>query len=279
LVGVPDLATFVEEHGSHITILAKEIFGLHITKTMQTAINRAIYSFYSKAVESDYETGVVVAGFGSAELFPNLVEYTVDGRDTHFTRSWKSNDPKINADDSRKTFIIPFGQTDIFHLFMEGISHESLNFLRIFLKGALDDKSDRLIKEYIDDETKRTTESTKQRRQNNRLVTGFLREFREYRSENVVQPVIDVVRVLPKEEMAEMAKALVELTSLRRKVDSGIESVGGPVDVMIISKSDGQIWIKRKHYFDLEINRDFVYRKQLKMGARNAQGTGGRHDE
>ena len=35
------------------------------------------------------------------------------------------------------------------------------------------------------------------------------------------------------------------------------ESVGGPVDVAVISKGDGFIWIKRKHYFDPSLNSHF----------------------
>jgi hypothetical protein len=35
------------------------------------------------------------------------------------------------------------------------------------------------------------------------------------------------------------------------------ESVGGPVDVAVISKGDGFIWIKRKHYFSPDLNSQF----------------------
>jgi hypothetical protein len=49
--------------------------------------------------------------------------------------------------------------------------------------------------------------------------------------------------------MAAMAEALVELTALRRKVDSHLESVGGPTDVAVISKGDGFIWVKLKALF------------------------------
>ena len=73
---------------------------------------------------------------------------------------------------------------------------------------------------------------------------------------------LDVVRALPKEEMANMAQAIVEITALRRKVDSPLETVGGPIDVVIISKGDGLVWAERKHYFDLAKNRDFLYRKE-----------------
>ena len=36
------------------------------------------------------------------------------------------------------------------------------------------------------------------------------------------------------------------------------ETVGGPIDVAVISKADGFIWIKRKHYFSKELNPHFV---------------------
>jgi hypothetical protein len=44
------------------------------------------------------------------------------------------------------------------------------------------------------------------------------------------------------------------------------ETVGGPVDVAIISKYDGFIWIKRKHYFDKKQNPFFrqKYFKEVK---------------
>lgn len=38
------------------------------------------------------------------------------------------------------------------------------------------------------------------------------------------------------------------------------ESVGGPVDVALISKGDGFVWIERKHYFKPELNPRFLAR-------------------
>jgi hypothetical protein len=57
-----------------------------------------------------------------------------------------------------------------------------------------------------------------------------------------------------------MAEALVSLTSLKRRVTTDAETVGGPTDVALISKGDGFIWIKRKHYFSSELNHDFFTR-------------------
>jgi hypothetical protein len=55
-----------------------------------------------------------------------------------------------------------------------------------------------------------------------------------------------------------MAESLVNLTSLKRRVSLQAETVGGPVDVAVISRSDGFIWIKRKEYFRPELNPGYL---------------------
>jgi len=62
-----------------------------------------------------------------------------------------------------------------------------------------------------------------------------------------------------------MAESLVNLTSFKGKVSMEAETVGGPIDVAVISKGDGFIWINRKHYFARELNPPFFanyYRKE-----------------
>ena len=63
--------------------------------------------------------------------------------------------------------------------------------------------------------------------------------------------------MLPKDELAAMAESLVNLTVFKRKVSKTVETVGGPIDVAVISKGDGFIWVKRKHYFEAELNQHF----------------------
>jgi hypothetical protein len=60
-----------------------------------------------------------------------------------------------------------------------------------------------------------------------------------------------------KDELAAMAESLVNLTSFKRKISLDAETVGGPIDVAVISKGDGFVWIKRKHYFKPELNPGF----------------------
>ena len=81
-------------------------------------------------------------------------------------------------------------------------------------------------------------------------------------------PIMDTVSVAPKEELAHMAETLVNLTSFRKKLsmDAYSQSVGGPIDVALITKGDGFIWIRRKHYFSSDINHHFFKNYGIKAG-------------
>ena len=46
------------------------------------------------------------------------------------------------------------------------------------------------------------------------------------------------------EEMAKMAENLIAVTNLQRHISSSEESVGGPIEVAIITKTGGFKWIK-----------------------------------
>ena len=89
------------------------------------------------------------------------------------------------------------------------------------------------------------------------MFEQYKEKLESYRRQNYVEPVIKVVAMLPKDELAAMAESLVNLTSFKRKVSMEEETVGGPIDVAVISKGDGFIWIKRKHYFESGLNPQF----------------------
>ncbi len=70
-------------------------------------------------------------------------------------------------------------------------------------------------------------------------------------------PILQSIESMPNEEIAEMCESLIRITSLKRKISSDLESVGGPIDVAIISKGDGFIWKKNKNYINTELNPQF----------------------
>lgn len=254
-----DRENFSQKHSKEIRGFLEEKLDILITKPVLSAMITACYEVSRRALPSGAETGVVFAGFGEEELLPVVQELCVDGTLDEKVRAWTVRTRNMNETDSGG-MVIPFAQSDIAHLFIEGLLPEYIEFVARTMQGTLDRKSKELVKDYVPEED-RMVEEARQIKANEAMTDKFFEQFSKFRRKAFVQPMMQVVNSLPKEEMAAVAEALVETTSLRRKMDSRLETVGGPVDVAIISKSDGFVWIKRKHYFDIELNRDFVQRR------------------
>ena len=69
--------------------------------------------------------------------------------------------------------------------------------------------------------------------------------------------ILQEIETLHHKELAQVASTLVNLNSFQQWMSPGLETVGGPIDVAVISKGDGFIWIERKHYFQKELNYHF----------------------
>jgi hypothetical protein len=69
------------------------------------------------------------------------------------------------------------------------------------------------------------------------------------------KPMQSSIAVLPKDELGLLAESLVNLTSLRQRMSINQQNtVGGAIDVAVISIGDGFVWLNRKHYFDSALN-------------------------
>lgn len=184
-------------------------------------------------------TGIVIAGFGDKDMFPKLVSARFMGV---YFNTLKCNDKLIRKiDNGNEASIIPFAQGDVISTFMTGIDDDlTLNILDTIeeykLKTCNDEKCMDDLKIEIDD------------------------RIRKWSLKYHINPIMNTVEVAPKEELAQMAETLVNLTSFRRKLsmDAFSQSVGGPIDVALITKGDGFIWIKRKHYFEMNKNPHFA---------------------
>ena len=201
---------------------------------------------------SPRQSGIVFAGYGEKEFFPTLIEYGTDG---YIGESIKRVElAKVDLSRDNASCIKAFAQSDMVHRFMSGIDVSLFdaisNAFYQVLRGAMCDTATRAgqsDKHFLDDLNGRAETAAKE------LVDSISNYIEEHYS----SPIVDMVGMLPKEELAGLAEALVSLTSLKRRVSSDLETVGGPVDVALISKRDGFIWIKRKHYFSKDLNHHF----------------------
>ncbi|HNS20691.1 MAG TPA: hypothetical protein PKH24_09335 [Sedimentisphaerales bacterium] len=93
-----------------------------------------------------------------------------------------------------------------------------------------------------------------------KLLPDLYNEWRVFRRRQYTDPVMNTAASLPKDELAAMAEALVNLTRFKRRISSEPETVGGPIDVAVITKGEGFVWTKRKHYFVPELNPRYMAR-------------------
>lgn len=196
-------------------------------------------------------SGIVISGFGENDIFPSVITYDIYGvYDNKLLFRINDNKTILNSNVANmESAIIPFAQEDVVRSFLEGIHPElfeySMNYTNEMLQDLLANASDQSLKDNASNISQQITQ---------KLIKGM----QNFMSRHLLSPMIDMIQALPKDDLANMAEALVNMTAFRRKMTfSSLETVGGPVDVAVISKGDGLVWVKRKHYFPSELNKHF----------------------
>lgn len=202
-------------------------------------ISLLYYDIVVSLTDSDNYSGVVIAGFGHDEIFPKIIEFKLGEVFENRLRIETVKKGEIN--DNTVAIISPFAQRDMVDTFMQGIEPRLQRKLYSILDGEFKNLASQIGSDYNISDPKlhsRFEES----------FNNIRRSFFEYKDKRYVQPIVDTVSFLNKEGIIELAESLVNITSLKRKTSSDIESVGGPVDIALITKGDGFQWIKRKEF-------------------------------
>lgn len=204
--------------------------------------------------------GIVVAGFGEAEYMPCLFHYLVEemvlGRPRYFLQTQNhvshENDAAIHA----------FAQQETVVTFLEGIDPSLEQYMRVSTSTVVQGAVAEIIKaiEKADADLGKAL-GRQLNRETTKLVDALFTAWQSQRRQHW-GPVVEIVAALPKDELAAMAEALVNLTKFRRRVTPTRETVGGPIDVAVITKGDGFVWVKRKHYFNPDLNPRVIGRYQ-----------------
>jgi hypothetical protein len=197
-------------------------------------------------------SGVVVAGFGERESMPSIFAYQIEEMAAGVPRRTRGNQTRITQDTT--AVIVPFAQQEMVHSFLRGVDPD----LTAHMRGSTSVLFDGTITKILDatsagNPTLRQSLESTFRPEVQRLLTKLFGDW-DARTDRHWIPVINMVASLPKDELAAMAEALVNLTKFRRRITPERETVGGPIDVAVITKGDGFIWVKRKHYFDASLN-------------------------
>jgi hypothetical protein len=192
-------------------------------------------------------SGIVIAGFGEEDFFPSVISYLVEGVANNKLKYDQTQ--KIEANTRMTSAIVPFAQRDMVYTFVEGVNPIYTNFSEKYLRELFNNYPDIILDSLSElTEPQKNKLSKKLKKLGNSLVNDFSQSMGDYRRREFIDPIVNAVAVLPKEELAVLAESLVNLTALKQKMSMSYETVGGFIDVAVITKGDGFVWIKQKQY-------------------------------
>lgn len=213
------------------------------------------FLFFRNVHHNSDISGIVITGYGEKEIFPNVITYEITGFIAGHLKYSISDEKTYNNNTNGISAIIPFADSNMIHMFMQGISPSITEFLGNYLEKLFE-----LLPKVVD-KSLATSNSHKNKKLTNALSKSLQMFFDSMTYHQKIEhsdTVMKMVGALPKDELAAMAESLINLTAFKRRVSHTIESVGGPIDVAVISKGDGLVWVKRKHYFPPELNPSFI---------------------
>lgn len=213
-------------------------------------------------------SGIVVTGFGVKDFFPRLVAYKCHGLVLGKLLLTEEKQKALSIDQSNSSAFVSFAQDEMIRTFVFGTSASAMVEADSQCERAIDDFYNELVgRGLAPDVSADPAKMTELQALKTEMVNAFGSGIIDYSHDTHSRPMRRVLSALPIDELAELAETLVLLESLKERVTSPSSSVSGPIDVAVISKNDGFIWIKRKHYFDPKLNPRFFSRRGLGGGA------------
>ncbi|MGJ8619753.1 MAG: hypothetical protein ACSHWN_05425 [Methylophilaceae bacterium] len=201
----------------------------------------------------DY-TGLVFAGYGFDEIFPSYCHIWVYGHIGDKLLWTAENGYEITH--SNDAWIQPFAQSSMIDRFTDGFDTKLRTNIETESKNLINTIIEKIKENGVEVDEKVSSIFNTEHAQ-------FMKKWIQQNWEENFHPLRRVLNSLSVSEMGHLAESLLVLEELRERVTSPTESVGGPIDVAVITKAEGLIWLKRKHFFNPELNVKYLNRIKL----------------
>lgn len=219
--------------------------------------------FYSYIISNYYllDTGLVFVGYGNEDIFPSIIALNISGFVDDKLRFYYDKEGSDVINNTNKASICPFAQTDIMLSLMDGMHPDMYQTIMDDYEESLDNVKKQMIAAMQDAGVK-----TQQIEKLNRFdLRPFIKQYSEKTVNNMYDKfsshIVDSVELFDIEDMVKMAESLISITNLQRHISSWEESVGGPVDVAVITKSEGFVWVNHKQWYQQEMNPQMSERR------------------
>ncbi len=249
----------------HRPMVSETISGLLENRPIRGITKRKLVDaclLFALLIPENTQSGLVLAGYGNDQIFPSArafdIDKILDGK-VHFTKVFEED---ITLDET--SYVRAFAQSNEVQSFMDGVSARLGNYFATDVRDVLSKAFGRSVVDLLVRDglvAEKDKEACRRRLEDaGKGAYAYIRQTmddisrREFSS-----PVVRAVSFFSPAEMATMAETLVSLESFRQQVTLSHETVGGPIDVSVITRGDGFVWMKRKHYFDPKLNHQFFF--------------------
>ena len=193
-------------------------------------------------------TGIVFVGYGKNDIFPTLLPTYVSGAFNNRLRYYLDTDGMYAIGEDCSASITPFAQSDVMITLMKGIApnfYEKVTDLNVRSLSEERKKIADLLKEEGVDEAivKRVSDLD-----TTDIEKKHSESMDDYMQEEYIDGIVNAVESFNVEDMANMAENLVSITGLQRHFSSSDETVGGPIDVAVITRAEGFVWVRHKDF-------------------------------
>jgi hypothetical protein len=224
---------------SLLASLRQDYPGLTVSEATREGLREiAVLSATKDAFFENY-TGVVFAGFGARDKFPSMRSYLTSSVILGILK--RKQDRAADMTSEGGPVCQPFAQDRMIRTFLTGMDQ----YLRMFLYGETLKLSMNLVTDLIG-RAPGLSEAQRQSlfrdySQNNMglALREFFRAVDSYQYQVHTRPIYRAIGSLPKRELGETAASLIKLNSFQQKVMHAIETVGGPIDVAVITRNGG----------------------------------------
>ena len=232
--------------GSLLQSLKNDHPGLVVSEATKSMLREIAVFAVTKDAFFEHYTGVVFAGFGAREKFPSMRSYLTSSVILGILKRKRDREAAINSESG--PVFQPFAQDRMIRTFLTGMDQ----YLRMFIYG----ETLKLTTDVVTEVVRRAPNLSDAQRnamfkdysENNlgHALHAFFRSVDSYQYAVHTRPILRAINSLPKKELGETAASLIKLNSFQQKVMHSVETVGGPIDVAVITRNGGLEWKREK---------------------------------
>ena len=197
---------------------------------------------------ADGNTQLIFSGYGDEEEYPVMIRVMVNhGFDNRICHYIFPEDVHAISE-TNPVAICPYAQADIMEAILTGIDpesyHEICDDFREMFKNIINGISSDYMFEEGYEEINANLKKVKS--------SDLIRQFKQYANsirESERRQWLKALHNYSLQDMAHLAENLIAMTSFERHMTFSQEGVGGPIDLAVISKNEGFVWLNRKSWY------------------------------